>query len=146
MTDDAEVVAVPAEADPDPHALGELGEAAERLRVVLQAETELARSGGLGEFATAIRDKKAALAAFTEIMARMEFGSLRGSLADRSAVRRLMATADENALVLDAVRSTIDDLAGRLRKALTAMADPGTYGPSGPRPRFAMAARVDTKF
>ena len=62
-------------------------------------------------------------------------------------LRRLLAHADENALILEAVTTTLQDLAGKLRRAAAAVADPGTYtlpgntarGPA----RHVLAARVN---
>lgn len=123
----------------------EVGLAAERLCAVLERETALARAGGLGAFAEAIRDKRAALAEFVAATEQAKQSPGPASAADRESLHRLTAIADENALVLDAMRSTIDDMATRLRKALTSASDPGTYGPSGKGPRHALAARLDTR-
>lgn len=143
--DDFQEDAGDAEGDMEP--LGVLGKAAERLRLVLEQETALARTGGLGAFADAIREKRAALAAFNDAKTQLQNAEdpVLPSDADRAELQRLMTTADENALVLEAVRNAIDDLAGRLRKALTAGSDPGTYGPTDRRPRHAIAARLDTR-
>lgn len=127
--------------------LSPLGLAARALQHVLERETSLARHGGLAAFADAIAQKRDALAAFSAAMGPHSVTSLPTGLeaGDREAVRRLMAAADENALVLEAVRSTIDDLSARLRNALTAASDPGTYGPGGKGPRHARAAQFDTR-
>ena len=65
------------------------------------------------------------------------------SAAERAALTELLAMADENALILEAVRMTLADVAGRLRAALGAAADPGTYGGKRRGPRHTRAARLD---
>jgi len=117
-------------------------QAARRLAAELDRETSLARTGAVADLATAAAAKRAAFADFSEICtARGTIGRLTDN--ERDAVRALLAAADENALVLDAVRTTLDDMAGKLRAALRSVADPGTYGPSSRRTRHVLAAHVD---
>jgi hypothetical protein len=51
--------------------------------------------------------------------------------------------ANESALVLEAVKGTLDDFLARLRAAVSSLADPGTYGPAGWRSRHVLAVRLD---
>jgi hypothetical protein len=150
MTDalDEDVAASPAVAAQDAAAAvadADLIAATDALCAVLARETALARTGGLAAFAQAVRDKRTALARFVAATEAVRAAAGAPSEAGRAALRRLRAVADENALVLDAVRTTIDDFAARLRRALTSAADPGTYGPAGRGPRHALAAQVDTR-
>jgi hypothetical protein len=123
-----------------------LVQAARRLASSLQRETGLARTGAVADLLNAAEMKRAAFASFSEICAAR--GSHRSaSHAEREALRDLLLAADENALILDAVRATLEDMAGKLRSALRSVADPGTYGPTSRRGRTAtrhvLAARVD---
>lgn len=123
-----------------------LVQAARRMAKSLQKETVLARTGSLADLAAAAEAKKLALAEFSAACA------ARGHLppataAERAELRRLLADADENALILEAVRATLQDLAGNLRSIASAIADPGTYT-SGGRParhatRHVLAASVN---
>jgi hypothetical protein len=119
-----------------------LAEAAKRLRAAVQRETGLARRGAVTELAEAGQAKRTAFAEFSAVCAAQPLDAARAD-ADRDALRALLAAADENANVLDAVHSTLEGLAGRLRAALDAACDPGTYGPGGRRPGHMMAARLD---
>lgn len=137
---------LPADLAEEPEdALTGLGAAADRLRVALEQETSLARHGGLRDFAEAVRAKRAALADFQRAVTEAEADPDTLGAADGMALRRLLAMTEENALILEAVKNTIDDFSTRLRRALTSAADPGTYGPNGRGPRHAMAAQYDTK-
>jgi hypothetical protein len=100
--------------------------AARRMAKSLQKETDCARMGSLVDLAEAAEAKKAALQEFT-----LACGA-RGRIppattAERAELRRLLAHADENALILEAVSATLQDLSGKLRSAAAAVADPGTY-------------------
>jgi hypothetical protein len=120
--------------------------AARRMADSLQKETALARLGALGDLAAAAEAKKTALLEFTEAC------SARGrtpppSEAERAELRQLLAAADENAIILEAVSSTLQDLARKIRAAAATIADPGIYSPPG-RPakrqyRHVLAARVN---
>jgi hypothetical protein len=104
--------------------------AARRMAKSLQNETDCARMGSLSELAEAAEAKKLALQEFTLACA----GRGRtppATAAERSELRRLLAHADENALILEAVNTTLQDLAGKLRNAAAAVADPGTYTVAG---------------
>ncbi len=108
----------------------------------LRNETALARMGALKDLAKAASAKEAALRTFTEACA------ARGQTPpandrERAELRRLLATADENALILEAVSRTLRDLAAKIRAAATSALDPGTYSPTGPGNRHVRAARVD---
>jgi hypothetical protein len=61
---------------------------------------------------------------------------------EREVLRQVLAAADENALVLTAVRQAVEDLPRRLRAAVTAATDPGTYSIHGSRARHVLAARI----
>ena len=61
--------------------------------------------------------------------------SVPASSAECTELRRLLARADENALILEAVNSTLQDLDRNLRNAATAAADPGTYTAVGATPK-----------
>jgi uncharacterized protein involved in exopolysaccharide biosynthesis len=120
--------------------------AARRMAASLQKETELARLGALGDLATAAEAKKAAFRQFAQTCA--ERGRTPpASDMERAELRLLLAAADENALILEAVSSTLQDLARRVRAAAATIADPGTYTLPG-RPvrrgdRHVLAARVN---
>jgi predicted TIM-barrel enzyme len=122
--------------------LSPLGQAAKRLRAALQRETELAMRGAVTELADAAEAKRAALIEFSTVCQTQ--GSVSSSAdADRDALRALLAAGDENANVLDAVRSTLERLSESLRAALEATVNPGIYGPAGRRIGHVPAARLD---
>jgi ferric-dicitrate binding protein FerR (iron transport regulator) len=120
--------------------------AARRMTVSLQKETALASLGALGDLAEAADAKEIAFREFAEACA------ARGRTppatdGERNELRRVLAAADENALILEAVSSTLQHLAMKVRAAAATIADPGTYAPPG-RParrldRHVLAARVD---
>ena len=119
-----------------------LSGAARKLSQALRRETGLARSGALPELAAAAEAKEAAFRLFLAARdARSETAPVEQT--ERAAVRDLLDAADENALVLEAVRATLDDVAEKLRRALSSAADPGLYGPTGRGPRHTLAAQVD---
>lgn len=117
-------------------------ETARVLLAAMERETALARTGALPQLGAASAAKQAAFAAFSAACA-LRRGSAAGSDAEREALRRLAEAADANALVIDAVRLTLQDFAVRLRAALAAAIDPGTYGPTGGRVHRAPAARFE---
>jgi predicted TIM-barrel enzyme len=122
--------------------LSPLGQAAKRLRAALQRETELAMRGAVTELADAAEAKRAAFIEFSTVCQAQ--GSVSSSAdADRDALRALLAAGDENANVLDAVRSTLERLSESLRAALEATVNPGLYGPAGRRIGHVPAARLD---
>jgi hypothetical protein len=100
----------------------------------LQKETDCARMGSLNDLAEATEGKKSALQEFT--LACGARGQTPPPTAEeRAELRRLLAHADENALILEAVTTTLQDLAGKLRSAAAAVADPGTYTAPGRTPK-----------
>ena len=103
-----------------------LVQAARRMAKSLQKETALARMGSLADLAEAAEAKKLALEEFSAACAARGH-TPPATVTERTELRRLLAHADENALILEAVRSTIQHLAGNLRSAAGAIADPGTY-------------------
>ena len=122
--------------------LSPLGQAAKRLRAALQRETELAMRGAVTELAEAAEAKRAAFIEFSTVCQTQ--GSVSSSAdSDRDALRALLAAGDENANVLDAVRSTLERLSESLRAALEATVNPGIYGPAGRRIGHVPAARLD---
>lgn len=125
--------------------LSELGECAVELRDILLRETQLANNGGLNSLSSAVRAKREIWDKFQKLSAKAAADESIPGEADQQALKELIAAANENALILDAVRTTIDDFAGRLKVALTSAADPGLYGPKGKNLRHAMAARFDSK-
>jgi hypothetical protein len=122
--------------------LSPLGQAAKRLRAALQRETELAMRGAVNQLAEAAEAKASAFAEFSAVCQAQGCASANVD-SDRDALRALLAAADENANVLDAVRSTLERLSAGLRAALGAMVDPGLYGPAGRRVSHVPAARLD---
>jgi hypothetical protein len=120
--------------------------AARRMGASLQKETELARLGALGDLAAAADAKKAALRQFTEACA-ARGRTPPATAAERAELCRLLSAADENAVILEAVSSTLQDLARKVRSAAATIADPGTYSLPG-RPtkrgdRHVLAARIN---
>lgn len=119
-----------------------LADAAQRLQAAVLQETALARSGAVAELDVAGAAKRAAFAAFSAACQAHRPDAARTD-ADRAALRALLDATDENANVLDAVRATLEGLAGRLRAALAAALDPGVYSPNGRRSGHLLAARYD---
>jgi hypothetical protein len=116
--------------------------AARRLTETLLKETELARLGALNDLAAAAADKEAALREFTDACAARGEATKATSL-ERTELRRILSAADENALVLEAVGSTLGDLAAKVRTAAATAADPGTYSPARKNERHVWAASFD---
>ncbi len=117
-------------------------QAAKRLVATLRRETSIARLGGVSELSAAAEAKRAALGDF---LAACETRGVQppSRPAEREALRQILSAANENALVLDAVRQAVEDLPRRLRAAITAAVDPGTYSPYGRSVRHVLAARVN---
>jgi hypothetical protein len=115
---------------------------ARRMVEALQKETSLARLGALNELASAASDKEAAMRAFAEACA-ARGDTISASAGEREELRRVLAAANENALILEAVTSTLGDLAAKVRTAATTALDPGTYSLNGRGRRHVRAARVD---
>ncbi len=123
-----------------------LVEAAIRLQAILWRETEAAGSAALPMLATLMDEKREAMAALQSA------GSPR-TPGEVTALRAMMAAAQENAFVLGAVAGALDMVKERLRSDLAQAADPGTYGPEGsafPGPRkkllrHTLAASLDSK-
>jgi ferric-dicitrate binding protein FerR (iron transport regulator) len=112
----------------------------------LQKETTLAQLGALGDLAAAADAKRTALRQFIEACA-MRGRTPPATDSERAELRRLLAAADENALILEAVSSTLRDLARKVRAAAATIADPGIYTLPG-RParrseRHVLAARIN---
>jgi hypothetical protein len=125
-----------------------LVQAARRMAESLQKETALASIGALGDLTDAAEAKKLALLQFSEACAARR-RTPPANEAERAELRRLLAIADENALILEAVSSTLQDLARKIRTAAATLADPGLYAPPGPPAkrfnRHVMAARVNAQ-
>jgi chorismate mutase len=62
---------------------------------------------------------------------------------EQAALRDLLMAANESALVLEAVKRTLDEFVARLKAAVGALADAGTYGPQPWRCRDVVAVRLD---
>jgi hypothetical protein len=118
--------------------------AAQRLKEAVEQETRVARAGALDTLAAAAAAKQTAFTAFSDVRTD---GPTRGTLAtsDRKAIEDLLIAANENAIVLEAVKSTLDDAAARVQALLSAAADPGTYSRLGRTARHIQATRIDAK-
>jgi hypothetical protein len=120
-----------------------LTRAADRLLAALQRETAIARLGALPELSAAADAKRAALADFTAACETRGDAPPDTLAAEREALRRVISAADQNALVLVAVRRALEDLPRRLRAAITAAVDPGVYTLHGRTVRHVLAARIN---
>ena len=119
-----------------------LAQAARHLLDALQRETAIARVGAVNDLAAAAAAKRAAFVDFSAASQGYSPGHAEGR-AEREALRRLLAAADENAVVLSAVRQAVEDLPRRLRAAVIAAVDPGTYTPhGGGATRHVLPARI----
>jgi hypothetical protein len=120
--------------------------AARRMAASLRKETELARLGALGDLSAAAEAKKIALQEFTEACA-ARGRTPPGNDAERAELRQLLDEADENSIILEAVSSTLRELAKQVRAAAATIADPGTYTLPGRAPtasnRHVLAACVN---
>jgi hypothetical protein len=117
--------------------------AARTLTTALKRETALARSGALADLAAAADAKQAAFHQLNLACAGDDGAPCPRSAPEREAFAGLLAAARENAVVLEAVRVTLDDFADRLRKLMASVADPGVYSPAGRSPRHVLAARIN---
>jgi hypothetical protein len=108
--------------------------AARRMVKSLQKETDCARMGSLIELAEAAEEKKAAFQEFTHACA-ARGATTPATAAERTELRSLLAHADENALILEAVSATLLEMDRKLRNAAAAVADPGTYTLPGRAPK-----------
>jgi len=119
-----------------------LTEAARRLLAAMQRETAIARVGAVNDLAAAADAKRAAFADFQAATQGFTPGQTDNGKA-REALRQLLAAADENAVVLSAVRQAVEDLPRRLRAAVIAAVDPGTYTlHGGSAARHVLPARI----
>src|SRR5262249_10910611 len=116
--------------------------AARRIVDALQKETALARMGALADLAKAAADKEDAMRGFAAACAARDPGQ-QPTDPEREQLRRVLDAADENALILEAVTSTLGDLSERVRIAASTTFDPGTYNPAGKDARHVSAACVD---
>ena len=118
--------------------------AARRLAEAVEQETRVARVGALDDLVSAASAKRTAFAAFSELQGD---ATTRETLetSDREAIHDLLIAANENSIVLVAVKSTLDDAATRLHALLASVADPGTYSRLGQAARHVPAARIDAK-
>jgi hypothetical protein len=106
-------------------------EAAARLQAVLWREAEVAGTAPLATLGTLMEEKREALLVLSRL-------GPAESAAERTALRNMMAAAEENGMVLGAVADALGTVHERLRRDLAQAADPGTYGPQGsafPGPR-----------
>lgn len=117
-------------------------EATALLTAAMRQETTLARTGALGQIQQAAAAKQAAFAVFQAECAARDARNP-GSEAEQAALRDLLAAANESALVLEAVRGVLDDFITRLKAAVSALADSGTYDPKGQRSRHVQAVRLN---
>jgi hypothetical protein len=115
-----------------------------RLTEAVEQETRLARCGALDRLVSAASAKQTAFAAFSDAGGSIATGETLEA-ADRRAIHELLIAANENAVVLEAVKSTLDDAATRLRTVLGSLADPGIYSRLGQSARHVPAARIDAK-
>jgi hypothetical protein len=118
--------------------------AAQRLTEAVEQETRVARAGVLDDLSMAAAAKKTAFAAFSDLQGNMDVRETL-DVEDRKAIHDLLVAANENAVVLTAVKSTLDDAAARLHTLLGAMADPGTYSRLGRPARHVPATRINAK-
>lgn len=138
--DDDRVVASTQD-EPFTPVLSPIEQAARALTAAMRVETSVARTGALPDFAAAADTKLKAFHRFSRLRTPNPTGLV--SPTEHDAIRELIAAADESAIVLDAVRCTLNDVARRLSQALGSVADPGTYGRSGRKLRHTLAASVD---
>jgi hypothetical protein len=113
-----------------------------QLTEALRQETMLARTGALAQLNLAAVAKQQTFNAFSEACA-ARGESDPGNEAEQEALRDLLMAANESALVLEAVKGTLDDFVARLKAAVKSLADSGTYGPNAWRCRDVIAVRLD---
>jgi hypothetical protein len=118
--------------------------ATRRLTDALEQETRLARCGALDRLVSAVSAKQSAFAAFSDAGGgAVAGGTLEAS--DREAIFDLLIAANENAVVLEAVKFTLDAAAAHLRTVLSSLTDPGIYSRVGQSARHVSAAQIDAK-
>ena len=117
--------------------------AARSLIEALNRETALARVGGLAELADAAQAKRIAYEAFAKFC--QDDPTPPAASSDADAMTELLTAARENAVVLEAVQSTLDDFMGRLRSLMRSAADPETYTLDGRGTRHVLAAQIDAR-
>ena len=113
-----------------------------RLTAALENETSLARVGALEDLAAAAAEKQAAFDALCVLHDGSQSCEI-DKMVDQGIMRALMSAAKENAVVLEAVKSTLDAAAHRLRSLVGSVVDPGTYGRFGQPARHIPAARIN---
>jgi hypothetical protein len=123
---------------------GRLAGAARRLAIAVRRETSVARSGALGELTSAAANKREAFFEFRAIEGNLESCESEKKEA-HSAIQDLLVAVNENANVLEAVKSTLDDASDRLHALLGGIADPGIYHRFHRPARHVAAARIDAK-
>lgn len=114
-------------------------QAARALHQVLEQEAAAARQAALPELHRLIAEKRRAVALLAQ-------AGPPQSEAERQALRGMMRAAEENAMVLGAVAGALEAVRDQLRSDLAEAADPGLYGPAGPRRqrlRHTLAASFD---
>lgn len=119
--------------------------AAHGLTVALEQETRLARAGALDALVEAAAAKQMAFATFRHVCENNAPGGEGQTHQERAAIKTLLTSANENAVVLEAVKTTLDEASGKLRSLLSSIADPGTYAPGGRTTRHIPAARIDAQ-
>ncbi len=117
--------------------------AARLLVVALKRETTLAHAGALADLAEAASAKRDAYLAFEQMCADMDPADAPAAIG-HDVIAQLVAAANENALVLEAVTTVLNSAATRLRTLVGAMADPGTYDLHDRPRRHVIAASVDS--
>jgi hypothetical protein len=110
-----------------------LADATRLLAEALRNETNIAREGSFTDLGTAAAAKQSAFGAFLVARAARD-RTLPPTDHERAELRRLLADANENAIILEAVMSTVKNFLGKVRSAVTAISDPGTYN-LAPRPK-----------
>ncbi len=118
--------------------------AARRLTEAVEQETRFARAGALADLAAAAAAKKTAFAAFSAAREPIDTCETL-DVDDRESLHDLLAAANENAVILDAVKTTLNEAATRLHTILGAMADPGIYSRLGQTSRHVPAMRINAK-
>jgi len=119
-----------------------LAVAARELTDAVSRETELARRGALNDLADAVSAKRVAYDTFKQAReTAISAGTVNAG--DREAIESLIAATNENAIVLDAVKTTLDNAVARFQSIFGSLTDPGVYSPLGAISRHLPAARFD---
>jgi hypothetical protein len=121
-----------------------LTEAAEQLTEAVVRETRLARQGALGDLTGAVSAKREAFATFKQARDQMPSPGAMTEV-DQQAIRNLLTATNENAIVLEAVKTALDNAVSRFQSALSSLTDPGTYGRLGIVQRHLPAATLDAQ-